>query len=84
MEQSNSQIFVLSWIEGALGRGRSGDQIWRACPTWVLSLNLDDSLTGGLCRALTDLTSQRYAGENQSELNQTDHWSFQEGAAKRM
>ena len=58
---------VLSWIEGALGRGREGDMIWRACPTWVLSLNLDDSLTGGLCRALTDLNIQRYGGEKQAE-----------------
>ena len=27
--------------------------------SWVLGLNLDDSLMGGLCRALTDLTTQR-------------------------
>ena len=58
---------------------------WRACPTWVLSLNLDDSLTGGLCRALTDLTSQRYGGEEEKKsLNQTDFCPFQEGTAKRM
>lgn len=62
---------TFSWIEGALGRGRSGDQIWRACPTWVLSLNLDDSLTGGLCRALTDLTSQRR--ERRSECSNYRH-----------
>ena len=69
MEKTNSQLFVLSWIEGALGRGRGGDMIWRACPTWVLSLNLDDSLTGGLCRALTDLSSQRCGDEQESEPN---------------
>ena len=62
-------MFLLSWIEGALGRGRGGDMIWRACPTWVLSLNLDDSLTGGLCRALTHLTGQRSADEQQSGPN---------------
>ena len=28
--------------------------------SWVLGLNLDDSLMGGLCRALTDLTTQRF------------------------
>jgi len=62
---------TFSWIEGALGRGRGGDMIWRACPTWVLSLNLDDSLTGGLCRALTDLNSQRR--ERRSECGNYRH-----------
>merc|ERR1719357_2075763 len=59
---------TFSRIEGALSKGKTGDFSWRACPTWVLGLNLDDSLMGGLCRALTDLTTQRR--QRRSECSQ--------------